>query len=104
EGRAVARHRVESRSKLRPRSGPAINGIPVGPRSRKPCRRRMGGMRGARSVGCAVALLIAATGVGCGDDGPSPEQACLDVADAMGNLFVRCNLGTYDQGHDAVTD
>jgi hypothetical protein len=57
------------------------------------------GLRGFLPVIVAVALAA------CGDDDKRSSQstgaqACKDVADAVANAAVRCNLGTYQQNFD----
>lgn len=49
-----------------------------------------------------IFLLIAALVVsGCGDDGEkTPESACLDLADAFGDLCERCESGSYSACRD----
>ena len=50
----------------------------------------------------ACLLLLACCG---GDDEASPaEQACLDTADAFGDLCVRCGVDSYDNCHRAIED
>jgi len=49
----------------------------------------------------ALTLLFLAA-CGGGDDDPSPEQSCLDVADAVGDLCVRCTLDTYENCRNTV--
>lgn len=54
-----------------------------------------------RSFALACVLFLACCG-GDDDDSPTPQQACLDTADAFGDLCVRCNADTYANCHDAI--
>lgn len=49
----------------------------------------------------ALALLVVVV-CGCGNDGPSPEESCRDVADRVGDLIERCGFGTYQEGYDII--
>ncbi len=54
-----------------------------------------------RRFALTCVLFLACCG-GDDDDGPTPQQACLDTADAFGDLCVRCSVDTYANCHDAI--
>jgi hypothetical protein len=50
----------------------------------------------------ALLCVVVLSACGGGDDGPTPQQSCLDAADAFGDLCVRCGACTYAEGHAAI--
>lgn len=66
-------------------------------------------LRAFLTVGVAAAAPIACVVIpggtkGSGDGAPLATQACSDYADAVGKAYVRCSLGTYQEGFKALVD
>ena len=48
-------------------------------------------------------LLIVACLMACGgEDGPTPEESCLDIAEEWGRLCDRCDVDDYLSCYDSI--